>query len=98
MIQNLWRLKEITTTQHLYSYSPIVPAVSDRVQTVQAVASEVGGGKGVLGDGGGEEGEAGRPGHWTAAMGMDRASVSAVQNTSEGPDGGGGKGKISCRK
>lgn len=68
------------------SYSPIVPAVSDRVQTVQAGAGEVGGGRDVLGDGGGVEGEAGRPGHWTATMGRDRASVNAAQNKSEGPD------------
>lgn len=77
----------------MHSYSLIVPAVSDRVQTVQAGAGEVGGGKGVLGDGGGEEGEAGRPGHWTAVMGRDRASVSAAQNRSEGPDRKGKKEK-----
>lgn len=67
------------------SYSLIGPAASDRVQTVQAGAGEVGDEKGVLGDGGGEEGEAGRPGHWTAVMGMGRAWVSVAQNKSEGP-------------
>lgn len=67
-------------------YAPIVPAVLDRVRTVQAGAGEVDDGKDVLGDGGGEEAEGGRPGHWTAAMGMDRALVSAAQNTSEWPD------------
>lgn len=67
------------------SYSPIGPAASDRVQTVQAGAGEVGGGKGVLGDEGGEEGGAGRPGHWTEGRGMGRAWVSAAQNKSEGP-------------
>lgn len=30
-------------------------------------------------------GGAGRPDHWTTVMGMGRASVSAVQNKSEGP-------------
>lgn len=70
----------------MLSYSLIGPAVSGRVQTVQAGAGEVGGGKGVWEDGGGEEGEAGRSGHWTAEMGMGRAWVSAAQNKSEGPN------------
>lgn len=65
--------------------SPNGPAASDRVQTVQAEAGEVGGGKGVLGDVEGEEGEAGMLGHWTAVMGTGRAWVSAAQNMSEGP-------------
>lgn len=60
----------------------------DRVQTVQAEAGEVGGEKGVLGDGGGEEGEAERLGHWTAEMGTGKAWVSVVQNKSEGPSRG----------
>lgn len=47
--------------------------MSGRVQTVQAGAGEVGGGKGVWEDGGGGEGEAGRPGHWTAVKGKGRA-------------------------
>lgn len=67
------------------SYSPIGPAASDTVQTVQAGAGEVGGGKGGWGDGGGEEGEAGKPDHWTTVMGMGRAWVSVAQNKSEGP-------------
>lgn len=50
-----------------------------------AGAGEVGGGKGVLGDGRDEEGEAGRPGHWTAMMGTGRAWASVAQNKSEGP-------------
>lgn len=60
----------------------------DRVQTVQAGAGEVGDGKGVLGDVSGEEGEAGRLGHWTAVMGMGKAWVSAAQNKSEGQEEG----------
>lgn len=64
-------------------YSQIAPAALDRVQTVQAEAGEVGGERGVLGDGGGEEGGAGRLGHWTAAMEMGKAWVSAVLNKSE---------------
>lgn len=66
-------------------YSQIGPAVLDKVQTVQAEASEVGDGKDVLGDGGGEEGEAGRLGHWTAVMGTGTAWVSVALNMSEGP-------------
>lgn len=81
---------QVETKSHavkpMHSYSPIVPAVSDRVQTVQAGAGEVGGGTDVLGDGGGEEVEEGRPGHWTAVMGKDRALVGAAQNMSEWPD------------
>lgn len=66
----------------------IGPAVSGKVQTVQAGAGEVGGGRGVLGGGGGEEGGAGRPGHWTAVMGTGRAWVNAAQNKSEGQEEG----------
>lgn len=66
-------------------YSLIEPAASDMVQTVQAGADEAGGGKGVLGHGGGGEEEAGRWGHQTAATGTGRTWVSAAQNTSEGP-------------
>lgn len=33
-------------------------------------------------------GGAGRPDHWTTVMGMGRASVSAVQNKSEGREEG----------
>ena len=39
----------------------------------------------MLGDEGGEEGGAGRPGRWTAARGTGRASVSAAQNKSGAP-------------
>lgn len=78
---------QVETKSHavkpMRSYSPIVPAVSDRVQTVQVGAGEVGGGTDVLGGGGGEEVEGGRLGHWTAVMGKDRALVGAAQNTSE---------------
>lgn len=59
--------------------------MSDRVQTVPAGAGEVGGGRGVLGDGVGEEGGARRLGHWIAAMGTGKTWVSAAQNKSEGP-------------
>lgn len=72
----------------LSSVTAIEPAVLDMVQTVQAGEGEVDDGKGVLGGGGGEEGEARRPGHWTAVMGMGRAWVSAAQNKSEGQVGG----------
>lgn len=48
----------------------------------------MGGGEGVLGDGGGEEEEAGRWGHQTAVTGMGRTWVSAAQNNSEGPSRG----------
>lgn len=61
----------------------IWPAVPDRVQTVLAEAGEVGGGKGVQGDVGDEEGESGRSDHWRAVMGMGRAWVNAAQNKSE---------------
>lgn len=59
--------------------------MSDRGRTVPAGAGEVGGGRGVLGDGVGEEGGARRLGHWIAAMGMGKTWVSAAQNRSEGP-------------
>lgn len=72
----------------LSSVTAIEPAASDRVQTVQAGGGEVGGGKGALGDGEGEEGEAGRPGHWTAVTGMGRTLVSAARNKSEGQEEG----------
>lgn len=66
-------------------YSQIGPAVLDRVQTVQAEAGEGGGGKDVLGDGGGEVGEARRLGHWTAVKETGKAWVSVALNKSEGP-------------
>lgn len=66
-------------------YSRIGPVVLHRVQTVQAEAGEGGGGKDVLGDGGGEEGEAGRLGHWTAVRGTGKAWVGVALNKSEGP-------------
>lgn len=53
-----------------------------------AGAGEVGGGKGVLEDGRDEEGEAGRPGHWTAMMGTGMAWASVAQNKSEGQEEG----------
>lgn len=66
------------------SHSLIEPAVSGKVQTGQAGADEVGGGKGVSGDVGGEE-EAGRQGQQTAVTGKGRTWVNAAQNKSEGP-------------
>lgn len=57
----------------------------DKVQTVQAGADEVGGGKGVLGDGGGEAGAARRQGHQRARTEMGKTWVNAAQNKSEGP-------------
>lgn len=68
------------------SYSPTAPAGLDKAQTVQAVAGEVGDGKGVLGGGIGVVGEVGRLDHWTAGMGTGRASVSVAQNRSEEPN------------
>lgn len=57
----------------------------DKVQTVQAGADGVGGGKGVLEDGGGEAGAAGRQGHQRARTEMGKTWVNAAQNKSEGP-------------
>lgn len=69
-----------------YSHSLIEPAASDRGQTVQAGADEVGGGEGVLGGGGDEEGaEVGRRGHRTAVTETGRTWASAGQNKSGGP-------------
>lgn len=64
---------QVNTAHPVYSYSPIAPAVSGTVQTVQAGVGEVGGGTGVEEGGGGGEGGGGRPGHWRAAMGTGRA-------------------------
>lgn len=68
-----------------YSHSLIEPAASDRGQTVQAGADEVGGGEGVLGRGGDEEAEAGRRGHRTAVTETGRTWASAGQNKLGGP-------------
>lgn len=69
-----------------YSHSLIVPAASDRGQTVQVGADEVGGGEGVLGGEGDEEGvEAGRRGHRTTVTETGRTWASAGQNKLGGP-------------
>lgn len=69
-----------------HSHSLIGPAASDKGQTVQAGADEVGGGEGVLGDEGDGEGvEAGRRGHRTAVTETGRTSASAGQNKLGGP-------------
>lgn len=57
----------------------------DKVRIVQAGADGEGGGRGVWGDGGGEEGAAGRQGHRTAETGMGKTWVNAAQNRSEAP-------------
>lgn len=59
----------------------------NKVQTVQAGGDGVGGGKGVLEDGGGEEAAAGRQDHQRARTGMGKTWVNAAQNKSEGPEG-----------
>lgn len=67
-------------------YSPIEPAGQGRGQTVQAEPGEVGGGKGVLRGGAGEEeAAAGKRGPPTAAIGMGRTWVSAGQSRWAGP-------------
>lgn len=57
----------------------------DKVQTGRAGADGVGGGKGVLADGGGEAGAAGRQGRQRARTEMGRTWVNAARNKSEGP-------------
>lgn len=57
----------------------------DKVQTGRAGADEAGGGKDVLGDGGGEAGAAGRQGRQRARTEMGKTWVNAAQNKSEGP-------------
>lgn len=63
-----------------------MPAASDRGQTVQVGADEVGGGEGVLEGEGDEEGvEVGRRGHQTAVTETGRTWASAGQNKLGGP-------------
>lgn len=57
----------------------------DKVQTGRAGADGAGGGKDVLGDGGGEAGAAGRQGRQRARTEMGKTWVNAAQNKSGGP-------------